>query len=73
MEQLIAPDGEVVARAVPVPSAFASVQAWTMEIESKDAMNTTELRQILEAMADEHYKLTTTRWQRCIDTLNVFS
>ena len=72
LEQLVAPDGEIVARAVPVPNAFASVQAWTMEIASQDAMNTTDLRQILEAMADEHYNLTTTRWQRCRDTLNKF-
>ena len=71
-EQLVAPDGEIVARAVPVPNAFASVQARTMEIESRDAMNTAELRQILETMADEHYKLTTTPWQRCRDTLNRF-
>lgn len=72
LEQLVAPDGEIVARAVPVPNAYASVQAWTMEIESKDAMNTTDLRRILEAMANEHYKLTTTRWQRCKATLNTF-
>lgn len=72
IEQLIAPDGEIVARVMPVPCTFASVQVWTVGIESKDAMNTTELREILDSVTDEHYKLTTTRWQQCRDRLNRF-
>ena len=65
-EHLIAPSGEVVA--LEAYKGAALVLASQIEgIESREVTNKTETREAFEAMAEEHYQLTTTPWQRFHD------
>ena len=67
-ERLIAPNGEIVALVgIGVRGIFADARSFIEGIESRQARTAPELSSALDAMAEEHYKVMTTLWQRFHD------
>ena len=61
-EDLVAPDGKSIARAnCNSLQVFAIVESYEEGIESRNVNSSAELDDALDAMAEEHYHLTTTR------------
>ena len=75
LEYLIDPRGEPVAwvdLSTRDREVFGTVRTLVEGIESRDVKNRAELRSVMAAMAEEHYRLTATRWQQVHDALKNF-
>ena len=70
LETLIAPNGERVAWVVRGSADAAIINSMIEEIEGRDVRTGAEKREALAEMAEEHYRLTTSRHQRFRDQQN---
>ena len=70
MDTLIGPTGERIAWVVRGPGGKADIRLYVAGIEERHVRNGAEKRKALATIAEEHYRLTTSRHERFRERLN---